>query len=133
MIERGQRYDPSVIVPNQYIIYQKGRLLSGHRHTGINSEVHEAARRADIERSVSNHPLLRKGLRLAYFERLPLVEITVRGSVIPSWSRPCDTSVSRRDPEASVGQCGRVLEKVRREMRDGTGPVRVSASVRILR
>jgi hypothetical protein len=73
MIERGQRCNPSVIVPDQYIIYQKGRLLSGHRHTGINNDVHETARRTDIERSVSGHTLLRIGLRLAYYERLPLV------------------------------------------------------------
>ncbi len=75
MIEDAQALDPNAFVPEQWIIYRRGKHLGAYGNTAVDNIVASAARRAGIERSVSNHTLRRTGGRIAYYAGVPLVEI----------------------------------------------------------
>jgi integrase len=75
MIEAARSLNPNAAVPAQWIIYRRGRHLGAYGNTAIDNIVASAARRAGIERGVSNHTLRRTGGRIAYFAGVPLVEI----------------------------------------------------------
>lgn len=75
MIEEARALNTRAAVPEQWIIYRKGRSLGAYGDTAIDNIVASAARRAGIERGVSNHTLRRTGGRIAYYAGVPLVEI----------------------------------------------------------
>lgn len=75
MIEQARALDPMTWVPDQWIIYRRGKTLGAYGNTAVDNIVASAARRAGIERGVSNHTLRRTGGRIAYYAGVPLVEI----------------------------------------------------------
>jgi integrase len=76
MVERAREYDPNVKDPDSWIIYQKGRLLSGYGETAIDNLVQQAGLDAGIARKLGNHTLRRTGARLAYFAGERVEEIS---------------------------------------------------------
>jgi integrase/recombinase XerD len=75
--KKGKRRKPTkpFVEPEQWIIYQKGKLVKGYSASGIDAIVERVAKRAGILRKIGNHTLRRTGARLAYFADVAIVEI----------------------------------------------------------
>lgn len=75
IIEKARKNDPLVAIPDKWIIYERGGNISPYSESGIDSIVARVARRAGIQRTITNHTLRRTGARIAYFAGVAIVEI----------------------------------------------------------
>jgi integrase len=58
--------------PESWIIYQRGKRVSGYSNSGIDDIVARVAKRAGIQRKIGNHTLRRTGARLAWLAKVDI-------------------------------------------------------------
>jgi integrase/recombinase XerD len=65
LVAEAMELDSHVEVPKEFLIYRAGKRLSPYSESGIDKLLHQAAERANIDRSIGNHMLRRSGSRFA--------------------------------------------------------------------
>ncbi len=63
MIEEARSRSPQLKVPDEFLIYRRGKRLEGYSDSGLDKLLHQAARRAGIQRQFGHHTLRRSGAR----------------------------------------------------------------------
>lgn len=76
LVEEVLERNPVAVVPDQLLIYRKGRRLGAYGNTALDSILKEAATRAGIQRPVSHHTLRRSKGRFNWMSGVDLVTIS---------------------------------------------------------
>lgn len=76
LIKIVQKRNPTVWVPDSLLIYAKGKRIGEYKSTAIDNIVPRVAKRAGIQRKITNHTLRRTCGRMLYKSGVPLVTIS---------------------------------------------------------
>lgn len=75
LVGNARKRNPGVVVPDGLLIYQKGRRLGLYQMTAIDGIIVNIAKRAGIEKRVTNHMLRRTCGRLLYLSGVKIEEV----------------------------------------------------------
>jgi site-specific recombinase XerD len=76
LIEEARLLDPNVTIPEDLLIYRRGKKLGSYKETAIDNHIQEIAKRAGIERRIGNHTMRRACGRNQHLAKVPIEEIS---------------------------------------------------------
>jgi integrase/recombinase XerD len=76
IIAEARALDPCVVIPEQLLIYRKGKKLGYYKETAIDNILQVIAKRAGIERRIGNHTNRRSQGRNSHMAGVPIEEIS---------------------------------------------------------